>query len=199
MCWAQARNWHYITWSSVAIGCILCIRIMHQTCMHRQKWKTVTNLQLFLKQALIDKIPCEDCTVVNIETHPTASHSPVGQYPSENICEVKSCCCSCRPSRRSHDLTVLSSPPVHSFDPSGEMSIQLAPSVWPWNCLQTYIIRLHRMHEMQTILTDGRGVCLSCGFNRQRRVQCTQRTVCAGSFGAAFVKLLWPPVIYYYY
>lgn len=50
--------------------------------------------------------------------------------------EVKSCCCSCRPSLRSQDRTVLSRPPVHSLVPSLEMSIQLAPSVWPWNCLQ---------------------------------------------------------------
>ena len=50
--------------------------------------------------------------------------------------EVKSCCCSCRPSLKSQDRTVLSRPPVHSLVPSLEMSIQLAPSVWPWNCLQ---------------------------------------------------------------
>lgn len=31
---------------------------------------------------------------------------------------------------------MLSRPPVHSLVPSLEMSIQLAPSVWPWNCLQ---------------------------------------------------------------
>ena len=31
---------------------------------------------------------------------------------------------------------MLSSPPVHSLVPSWEMSMQLAPSVWPWNCLQ---------------------------------------------------------------
>lgn len=49
--------------------------------------------------------------------------------------EVKSCCCSCLPSLRSQERTVLSSPPVHSLVPSLEMSIQLAPSVWPWNCL----------------------------------------------------------------
>ena len=30
---------------------------------------------------------------------------------------------------------MLSRPPVHSFVPSWEMSMQLAPSVWPWNCL----------------------------------------------------------------
>lgn len=51
-------------------------------------------------------------------------------------CDVKSCCCSCLPSLRSQDLTVLSRPPVHSLVPSLEMSIQLAPSVWPWNCLK---------------------------------------------------------------
>lgn len=66
---------------------------------------------------------------------PTASHSPVGQYPNENICELKSCCCSCLPSRRSQLRTVLSKPPVHSFVPSAEISIQDAPSVCPWNCL----------------------------------------------------------------
>lgn len=64
---------------------------------------------------------------------PTASHSPVGQQPSEKIWDEKSCCCSCRPSLRSHDRTVLSSPPVHSFVPSAEMSIHDAPSVCPWN------------------------------------------------------------------
>lgn len=31
---------------------------------------------------------------------------------------------------------MLSRPPVHSLVPSLEMSIQLAPSVWPWNCLK---------------------------------------------------------------
>lgn len=30
---------------------------------------------------------------------------------------------------------MLSRPPVHSLVPSWEMSMQLAPSVWPWNCL----------------------------------------------------------------
>ncbi|TNN66549.1 hypothetical protein EYF80_023235 [Liparis tanakae] len=34
------------------------------------------------------------------------------------------------------DRTVLSRPPVHSLVPSLEMSMQLAPSVWPWNCLR---------------------------------------------------------------
>jgi len=37
-------------------------------------------------------------------------------------------------------------------------------------------------------------VCLSCGLNRQWRVQCAPRPVCAGSFGAVFVKLLRPLV-----
>lgn len=46
-------------------------------------------------------------------------------------CEEKSCCCNCLPSLRSHDLTVLSKPPVHNFVPSAEISIQEAPSVWP--------------------------------------------------------------------
>lgn len=30
---------------------------------------------------------------------------------------------------------MLSRPPVHSLLPSGDISTQLAPSVWPWNCL----------------------------------------------------------------
>lgn len=50
--------------------------------------------------------------------------------------DVKSCCWSCRPSLRSQERTVLSRPPVQSLVPSWEMSMQLAPSVWPWNCLQ---------------------------------------------------------------
>jgi len=41
------------------------------------------------------------------------------------------------------------------------------------------------MHEMLTILTDVRDVCL----------QCTPPAVCAGLFGAAFVKCFWPLVI----
>jgi len=47
------------------------------------------------------------------------------------------------------------------------------------------------MHEMQTIVTDVRGVCLSvclsCG--------CTLHAMSTGSFGAAFVKSLWPLAI----
>ena len=53
-------------------------------------------------------------------------------------CEVKSCCWSCLPSLKSQERTVLSSPPVHSLVPSWEMSMQLAPSVWPWNCLENH-------------------------------------------------------------
>ena len=54
----------------------------------------------------------EGLKVILIRTYPTASQSPEGQYPKEKICDVKSCCCSCLPSLRSHDLTVLSKPPV---------------------------------------------------------------------------------------
>jgi len=42
------------------------------------------------------------------------------------------------------------------------------------------------MHEMLTILTDVRRVCLSV----TRLISAAARAVCAGSFGAAFVKLL---------
>jgi len=40
---------------------------------------------------------------------------------------------------------------------------------------------------MQTIVTDVRGVCLSV-----TQLNLAVRAVCAASFGAAFVKLLWP-------
>jgi len=47
------------------------------------------------------------------------------------------------------------------------------------------VIRLHRMHEMQAIVTNVRGVCSS-----------VCQSVChAGSFGAAFAKRLWSLVI----
>jgi len=36
------------------------------------------------------------------------------------------------------------------------------------------VIRLHRMHEMQTIVTDVRGVCLSVCPSVTRRVQCVR-------------------------
>jgi len=60
------------------------------------------------------------------------------------------------------------------------------------------IIRLHRMHEMQAILTDVRGVCLSVSVTRLKSAAARAVYVaclCAGSFGAAFVELLWPLVI----
>jgi len=48
------------------------------------------------------------------------------------------------------------------------------------------------MHEMLTTFTSVRDVCLSVslsrGLNRRRRMQCTPRAVCAGSFGAAFAN-----------
>jgi len=46
------------------------------------------------------------------------------------------------------------------------------------------------MHEMQTIVTDDRGVCPSVCHAAQ--LGFTVR----GSFGAAFVKSLWPLVCY---
>jgi len=48
--------------------------------------------------------------------------------------------------------------------------------------------------EMQTIVTDVSGVCPSVYQSRgltRRRVQCVRG---AGSFDAAFVKLLWPHI-----
>jgi len=43
------------------------------------------------------------------------------------------------------------------------------------------------MHEMQTIVTDDHGVCLSVTLS-DTRLHCT------GSFGAAYAKSLWPLV-----
>jgi len=69
---------------------------------------------------------------------------------------------------------------------------------YPWISLNTSImkivvfIRLHRMHEMLTIVTDVRGVCQSvCQFvlrlkSAAARTVYAARRVCAGSFGAAF-------------
>lgn len=71
----------------------------------------------------------DKCILIELKVN-----APVGQYPSEKICELKSCCCNCRPSRKSHERTVLSRPPVHKRLPSGLISIHDAPSVWPWNC-----------------------------------------------------------------
>jgi len=55
------------------------------------------------------------------------------------------------------------------------------------------VFRLHRMHEMQTIVTDVRGVCLSISLSAMWLelsgcVQCVPHAVCTGSFGAAFTK-----------
>lgn len=71
-----------------------------------------------------------------LSTYPTANQSPDGQYPNEKICDVKLCCRNCLAAVKSQALTVLSRPPVHSLVPSGDMSMQDAPSVWPWNCLR---------------------------------------------------------------
>jgi len=46
------------------------------------------------------------------------------------------------------------------------------------------VFRLHRMHEMQTIVTDVRGVCLSRG--RSTRLHCSKVIRC---------KSLWPHVV----
>ena len=82
--------------------------------------------------------------------------------------EVKSCCCSCRPSLRSQDRTVLSRPPVQSLVPSLEMSIQLAPSVWPWNCLQEQRHTLSQKYHIIVCLfsktTKGRNLSLQSHF-----------------------------------
>jgi len=60
-------------------------------------------------------------------------------------------------------------------------------------------IRLHRVHEMQAILTDVCSVCLSVSLSVsvtqlkwRRHMQCTPRAMCMGSFDAAFVILLLP-------
>jgi len=53
------------------------------------------------------------------------------------------------------------------------------------------------MHEMQTIVNDVRGVCLSVRLSVSLFVtplNSAARAVCAGSFGAAFAKSLWPLV-----
>jgi len=53
------------------------------------------------------------------------------------------------------------------------------------------VFRLHRMHEMQTIVTDVRGVCQSVRPSVCLSVCYSARAVCAVLFGAAFAKLLW--------
>jgi len=50
--------------------------------------------------------------------------------------------------------------------------------------------RLRRMHEMQTIVIDDRGVCLSACL-----LQSSTWLHCAGSFGAASAKSLRPLVL----
>jgi len=58
--------------------------------------------------------------------------------------------------------------------------------------------RLHRI--MLTILTDVRGVCLSVCLSVTRLKSAAAAravyAVCAGSFGATFVKILWPLVCF---
>jgi len=61
------------------------------------------------------------------------------------------------------------------------------------NLLLQCVIRLHRMHEMLTILTDVRGVCQSVCLS-VTRIKLAARAVCAWSCGAAFAKCLWPLV-----
>jgi len=46
------------------------------------------------------------------------------------------------------------------------------------------------MHEMQTIVTDVRGVCQSVHLSRMHKMTPAQLH-CVGSFGAAFAKVLW--------
>jgi len=59
------------------------------------------------------------------------------------------------------------------------------------------MIRLHRMPEMQAIVTDVCGVCPFVCLSRMHQMtphgEADLRLLhCAGSFGAAFAKLLWP-------
>jgi len=67
-----------------------------------------------------------------------------------------------------------------------------------WNfSVECFVFRLHRMHETQTIVIDVRGVCLSVSLSvclTDTRLNSVARAVRAGSFGAAFAKLLWPLV-----
>jgi len=51
-------------------------------------------------------------------------------------------------------------------------------------CVSEAVVRLHRRHEMQTIVTNVHGVLTVS------HVQCMPHAVCAGSFGAACVGLL---------
>lgn len=93
--------------------------------------------------------------------------------------DVKSCCCSCLPSLKSQDLTVLSRPPVQSLVPSLEMSIQLAPSVWPWNCLikQTRLNNdfLPELKVNTVVLLVLDSVCVSSSLHQP---MCSQQQSC---------------------
>jgi len=54
------------------------------------------------------------------------------------------------------------------------------------------------MHEMQTTVSDDRGVCLSVCLSHSVQPFEAARAVCTGSFGAAFAKLLWLLVMLVY-
>jgi len=63
------------------------------------------------------------------------------------------------------------------------------------------IIRLQRTHDMQTIVTDVRCVCLSVCLSVRPSVSLY---VCHAALGftvrgAAFVKSLWPLVLHFFY
>jgi len=49
------------------------------------------------------------------------------------------------------------------------------------------------MHEMQTIVTDVRGVCPYVSLS-VTRLNSAESAVCEGSFCTAFAKSLWPLV-----
>jgi len=53
------------------------------------------------------------------------------------------------------------------------------------------------MHEMQTIVTDVRGVCLSVRPSICHGAKFGGECSVCGSFGAAFAKLLWPLVCFH--
>jgi len=53
------------------------------------------------------------------------------------------------------------------------------------------IIGLYRMHEMLTVLTDVRSVCVM-RLNWRLRMRRTPLAMCMGSFDAAFAKCLCP-------
>jgi len=69
----------------------------------------------------------------------------------------------------------------HSYRPLSSFSFWAASNAWNAN----YSYRCSRC------LSVCQSVCLPRGLNRRRRVQCTPRAVCAGSFGAAFAECLW--------